>query len=447
MREAILETIEDDSLKALHTEVAKGLSEFDQSDERAGQIARHWQIAGDSFHECLFSQRAGIHALEIGVFHEAKSYLERSLSLAASLSAPEIEKLPHSRAQVLFSLAESLQYLAEYAHAMSYAKEALSLYESINDELRVAYTYNLLGDIAWHQGDYDEGLEYCAISHNYAHNLNDLLLMARALNRTGMIYVQQGDYDTASENFTKSLDTLRRLDAQGDLAGVLNNIGLIAYYKGHFDEASDYFEESIAISRDIGERHRAAGTLMNMGSIAGITGDFVQAETYFRDSLSVAREIGNRRYAAQCLNNLGHLAFLKGELDEAEQFLQESWPISEAIGNRAQVAQTMGNIGNIYRERGNIDLANEYYTEAIAIAFEADAYAILMEVLLSKAEVTEDLEEKCELLDIVVRHAATEETDRQTAIKLRESLQPGTKPGHPVLEDVLAQLLKNKTGS
>jgi serine/threonine protein kinase len=97
LREALLDEIPPEALKALHARVAAALEQTRGDDpEQLAALAAHFRAAGDAQKELSFATRAGEQALRSRAYTEAEEFLERAVELAERI--PRRELLPELRA-------------------------------------------------------------------------------------------------------------------------------------------------------------------------------------------------------------------------------------------------------------------------------------------------------------------------------------------------------------
>lgn len=103
LREALLQTIQDDELPLLHEQVAIGL-EATQPDKNPAALAHHWQVAGDSTKEAYYRLLAGKQKLSSGSDREAVHQLERLIELQEFIPENSLIEGEHLLADAYFSL-------------------------------------------------------------------------------------------------------------------------------------------------------------------------------------------------------------------------------------------------------------------------------------------------------------------------------------------------------
>jgi predicted ATPase/tRNA A-37 threonylcarbamoyl transferase component Bud32 len=440
LRQVMLQNIPAHINRELHRVVAQALETvYPDSEEQAAILAQHWRAANDVAKELHYARRAGEYALHISTLSDALMYFERALNLLQAVALSDDERR-QIRAELLLKLGETMEFTGDYARARIQLEEGLEMCRSLNDQAGAARALSLLGNIYWRQGNYAEATRCCEESLRQSEQIGEQLTTARALNRLGMVCFEQGDYQSAGQHFERSLEIAGALNDVEGRAGASNNLGLVAYSQGEYAQAAQHFEASLSICRASGQRRRVASALLNLGGVAGEQGDLETAHRYFEESLNLSRAIGERRAIGLALDNLGFLAVLRSEFANAANYFGQSLSIARAIGNRQGAAKTLINLGHVAKGQQDMREAMDYYCQALEAARDIDATPILLEGLVSLAEVLPDPERAATLLGLIIHHPATFQGIRQTAAPILEKLKTVLPP-----EQVEAALERGKT--
>ncbi len=416
LQQTQISSIPEDELPELHQMVAEAIERvYPDAPERALELVYHWHEAGNLDKEQYYSRQAGNYLLRTSSFTQAVQYLDRALVLLGRTQLSDDEK-QQSRADILRSLGETLQYTGDYDDGIMNLEEARNLYDAMNQPENLAHTLVLLADIEWRKGAYGEAIEYAEQGLEIFRNFDNQVGVGLALNRLGMVYTEQGDYTKASPYFEDSLNISRE---SGDLsmsANALNNLGLVAIYaNGDHQTARELIEQSLEISRKTGERRKVAAGLLNLGSIAGGQKDFAKAKEYLLETLQTCRAIGERRGVALALHNLGNVSYDLEDYDESLAYLQDSLAINTAINNRPLAVTNLYMLAEVSRATNNMSEAREYYKDSLQMAYEIELTPRILITIRSLAEITDDLEVSVRWLAHVIEHPATTDETRKSA--------------------------------
>jgi tetratricopeptide (TPR) repeat protein len=83
--------------------------------------------------------------------------------------------------------------------------------------------------------------------------IGDIYGIGQTYNNLGLVYAHKGQWDTAIEYYEKSLEISEKI---GDIYGIgqtYNNLGSVYAAKGQWDTAIEYYEKDLEISEKIGD--------------------------------------------------------------------------------------------------------------------------------------------------------------------------------------------------
>ena len=145
-----------------------------------------------------------------------------------------------------------LYYLFEKKEdSIDLLKQALRLYEQMNDTLNMAYVNNNLGIMHKNQSRYDSALVYLKQSYMQSMILKDTLGMASACNNMGNTLSLFGDLNGAARFLEKSLFYYESIGREE--ISLLGNIGRVYSEMRHFDKSEKYFKRALELAHQKGE--------------------------------------------------------------------------------------------------------------------------------------------------------------------------------------------------
>src|SRR3990172_2307195 len=92
--------------------------------------------------------------------------------------------------------------------------------------------------------------------------------MATALNLLGDVALHQGNYQQAKALIDKSLTLRKEVGSKSGIAWSLQNLGYLAQHQGEYRQAAALFEESLALFLEIGNKIGVAECLEGLASVA-----------------------------------------------------------------------------------------------------------------------------------------------------------------------------------
>lgn len=217
------------------------------------------------------------------------------------------------------------------------AQICLTLAQSRQDELEVAYCLYVLGYIALGQRQFSEAIEVLEASIEIYRRLNDLFYVGRILSNLGFCYLNIGQQNQA-------------LDLQ---------------------------EQSLSIMEQIGDVHGYAGSLFARGASEYMTGNYIEAERYYRESYTYHHEVGNPSHIGWVGAGLAYLSFLRGDFVGGQTLAEEAIEISANLGGPVTDLSYRGGEAIAMSVLGHIANMNADYETALSMYQKAQPFARL----------------------------------------------------------------------
>ena len=301
--------------------------------------------------------RHGWFAFRLGAQKQAHHLLQKGLAILQSL-----EPRPHR--EIVFTLnclgaIHARRGDARHARAKAYLQESVAICQEVDNQFDLSIALNLLGWLAYLEGDYDQARELCGQSLTLHRQLHNRWGMAFCLNYLGQISCALGQYHEAQQLFQESLLIRQEMDDRLGFALSLNHLGEIAQALESYQEANYLYQESLSIFKAIGSQWGLIASLTNLGSTACALMDYAAAKSAFKEALTLAMEIQALPLALNALVGvtqlllkteqidsalmtltliLNHPAASRGNQDKAAQFLAELEP--QLSAEMIQLAQS-----------------------------------------------------------------------------------------------------------
>lgn len=183
-----------------------------------------------------------------------------------------------------------------------------------------------LSNVALHRGDYSSAMEYCKDALAIYDELDDEEGKADIIGQLGNILANQGDdarergdkdiaqhYDAEAERlYNEALKIYRRVGNQENQAIALSNLGGVARIIGDITSAEQYLQEGLRLSKTLGHQYSIAA---NYGQLASLYRDleryqdalsyYIRAEAVFRELGAERERRGNLQNAAVLVRRVG----------------------------------------------------------------------------------------------------------------------------------------------
>ncbi len=239
----------------------------------------------------------------------ALTYVQESLEILQQLHSPEAEKeaekvqqilakVQHTEAARLYNSAYIEAEEGQIENAITLYKQAVELFERIDDIQSKATTLHNLAVLHTAQGEIEEAIALYQQSLVIKERIGNVQGKAATLAMLGQLLAAQGDSDTALNYLQQSLEILERLQSpdaetvRQALAGVQYELAGIKANQGQIEEAIALYEQSLELSKSIGDVRGKAITLGMMGQLLVYEkGDFATALNYLHQSLEILQHL------------------------------------------------------------------------------------------------------------------------------------------------------------
>jgi len=273
----------------------------------------------------------------------------------------------------------TLSMKCQYKSSISCHEEATKIYTAIYGEhhSNVAASYNCLGGVYQHLGQYNEAKEY----HEKALIINKKIFceehasVATSYSNLGSVYQDLGQYNEAKEYHEKALIITKKIfgEEHANVVTSYNNLGIVYQDLGQYNEAKEYHEKALIITKKIfGEEHaNVATSYSNLGTVYKDLGQYNEAKEYHEKALIIRKKIFCEEHAnvATSYSNLGSVYQDLGQYNEAKEYHEKALIIEKKVfgGEHANVATSYSNLGSAYQDLGQYNEAKEYHEKALII--------------------------------------------------------------------------------
>ena len=156
-----------------------------------------------------------------------------------------------NKAEVLTNLGFVYSDLGQHSEAEIHYRQALSIYEEINDRAGVAKDLANLGLAFWNRKEYSKAEEYYRMSIEIDEELGIPHGVAVGFANLGNIFADQGDFQKALDFYYKALDIDKRINDISGIGSDFTNIGLVLNDLGRYDQAITSFSNALVISLEV----------------------------------------------------------------------------------------------------------------------------------------------------------------------------------------------------
>ena len=271
----------------LHTAVAEWLEQRlgEQANEYAGWIAFHHERSSEPARALPFLERAADAARERGSLNDARSLVERALSLACS---------PESKARLLIITEDIAAEAGDVETRRKAIEELEALARGQEDDERIA---------------------------------------AEAEYRRARYQLHSGDLSGARSNGEKALERFEKLEDISMQADVLRLLARVSHLWGDQREARKFYRASLPLEREAGDRYGQAEVFDQLGLVQIDLDDFTAALDYFEAAREICAELGQRPAEARVIGHHAMALYWLGRYEEAEQSARVALDLAERCGS------------------------------------------------------------------------------------------------------------------
>jgi DNA-binding SARP family transcriptional activator len=304
--------------RLLHRRIAEALFRAGPSrlDTDLGQIAAHYQLAGQDESAAEYFRQAGDHARTLHANAEALAHFQSALALGHLDQATLHE-----------AVGDLLTLTGSYAAAVN----SYDLAAARADPSTVGGIERKLGNLYARQGAWDlaESHFQAALGATAEADMGE---RARILAAWSLIPHRTGEADRARAMARQALDAATAANDAHTLAECHNIMGLLARHEGAFDEAARHLQSSLDLATGAGDLGIRVAASNNLALMYATSGQPERGLVLLDTALGVCRLLGDRHQEAALLTNMADFLRAAGKTDAALGLLKEAVPILAEVG-------------------------------------------------------------------------------------------------------------------
>jgi tetratricopeptide (TPR) repeat protein len=287
---------------------------------------------------------------------------EEMIQLADSMGAMAEKKgLVYCRASAIYTKGRVLSEKGDYPGSIRHLKEAVAIYEKINDQTGIANSYSGLGQTYVEQGNTTEALKCYFIALKILAKADDQPGIATCYNNLGNLYLTQGSGEDALKNYFESIRIREEIHDRPGMSASLNNIGNIYYGRKEYDKALEYYGKALAINKEFGRKRWISNNYLGIGSVYEELKEYDKALDNYRIALKIKSEIGDMNGIAAAYTSIGDVWLARRDFPKAKIYLDSALKIATGIGNIRMVQGTYDGLMKLSYARGDYKSAYDYY--------------------------------------------------------------------------------------
>ena len=312
----------------LHGACAEALEHIAQPAAFAGEIARHWLLAGRSDRALPAAITAGLEAERRYAFADARRYFELALRLSETIPIPAGP--PDLDRVALLQRAADMAVLAgDPAAAVGLARRAIAGLGPEPDPRREASIHERLRWYLWESGDHGGAEAALQEAYRRAPAGPPSAIRARVLGQFGGLRLRQGRCAESLAFAEEAVDVARASGAVAELAFALGVRGWGRTAFGRPTEGIADLREGLAMAEFLGRPEGRALGIANLSSVLLFAGRLEEAFETAVDGLATVRSIGlERAYGASLAATAAAAAYHLGRWAEAGELCARALAIA-----------------------------------------------------------------------------------------------------------------------
>ncbi len=232
-----------------------------------------------------------VHHYHFGVVDSAIYYLERAQRIYIR------DKLSARIPETFLTLAELYSSKGNNLEAMNQVFLALKNFSAAGNQMGEANCYSLLGDLLYHEGQFEEGVFYCnqaIVIQNENRQYTDLAISYRR-KASNLKYIN-GELEHALATINQSIELLQATeDTANLLLASLSTRGNIFKYMERYEEALADYWSNYATAMLSGIFRHAIPALANIGHTHYLLGEYEKALPFLLKAIEIMHDTGITR--------------------------------------------------------------------------------------------------------------------------------------------------------
>jgi len=336
---------EENNLKIAITCYLKMLKLYRRIDGKIGEQAN-----------CL--QRLGDAHLRLSELKVAQERYKQALSLFQQID----DKL--GKANCIKSLGDVYLRLSELKVAQEQYEQASLLFQQIGDKPGEADCTASLGDVYLRLSDYEAAREAYQQALPLFQQIGNKLGEANCIKSIGDIYLDLSELEVARKQYKQALPLFQQIEANLDEASCISCLGDVHLRLSDYESARETYQQALLLFQQIGDEFGKANCTASLGDVYLRLSDYEAARTAYQQALPLFQQIGNKLGEANCMRSLGDVYLNLSELESAQNTYQQALILFQQSGSKLGEANCIRRLGQILAEQEHIELAIQIVKQA-----------------------------------------------------------------------------------
>lgn len=255
----------------------------------------------------LLLETLGTSLSRLGEIEKAQQYLTQALHL----SNDERGRLRVKQELVGIEVAAGRYGIAEQA-----CREQLESADRLGDTSLLSAIYNDLGIVAFYQDRFDDAANCFREALGIFDAMNEKTQVANAMNNIGNAFGGKGDFVRAIAYWERALAESKLYGTLSQQAQIHNNLGIAYFNLKQFQRAKQYYDESRAMNERMESRIGIAHALLNIGEVMFAEGEYESARRQLAEAVDMYAALDNSYGFVESALQLASVCLRLGDKDE-----------------------------------------------------------------------------------------------------------------------------------
>ena len=346
-----------------------------------------------------------------GRYEQSIQNLEEALEIRAD------EKNLQEEAKVLNGIGQNYVALNDFEKSFECYNRSLDIKRKLDDKNGIAVSLANMSINYRRCGDYSKAIEYSKEAMELFDDLNNALFKFRMKMNLGLFQVIVGHINEANNNLYESLEFLLQIDDFKSIGMCYRGIGLVELNQKEWRKAQDAFKKALNFHQKAEHRPAYEGTTLFLGLSYYYNDDFDLSEKFINKSVqitSMRKNIsfyGNTAIAAQFMLNSKMKKCTEEELDKFVNKLEKDvLNDSDDSKESGWISREYWYISESYSNLNLIDKAEKYRKKS-------KEHLKSVSLLISNTDIRKDYIELPLIHQLIHGHKQTEKKQDKKPIK------------------------------
>lgn len=221
------------------------------------------------------------------------------------------------QAKLLLNIGNAYYAIAKKRVSFRYYRNALSLFEKLDDSIGVSKTLIRLTYFYVDNNNLDEALDCLQKVTKIAATISDPVSVVHVMLNLGDVNAKIANYDKALEIYNNLLGSFTDRNDYNAIININTRIARIYFQLNRLEESIHLLEKCISGCINRSDDAKLAILYNNISQIHRHRGEYERARYYLSESLSIIRKTRDRRGEAIALRNMANLLYSLDDLESS----------------------------------------------------------------------------------------------------------------------------------